>query len=322
MKGTVAVTGASGFVGQALVEQLLASGWGVRALVHRQKLPSSLHSETLQTVHGSLGDETALHALLAGVDAVVHVAGRVRGRTEEDFRQVNAAGVERLTRAALAESRPLRFILISSLAAREPGLSPYAASKREGEVLLTSLAKGSALSCAILRPPAVYGPGDEEMAPLFKAMAWGVAPILGAAGARASLIHVNDLASAILALLDSEATGTYEIHDGRPEGYSWDDIATTVEGVVGRGRGWRLRVPAALLRGWASANLFAARIFGYQPMLTPGKVNELRHPNWVCDNTEFSRATGWQPAVTLREGLPGILKRARPRTDEGISDVE
>ena len=322
MNGTVAVTGASGFVGQALVEQLLRSNWRVRALVHRQALPSSLNSDALETVHGSLGDEETLGRLLDGADAVVHVAGRVRGRTDQDFRPVNAGGVERLARAALAQARPLRFILISSLAAREPGLSPYAASKREGEVILDSLTRDSSVSTAILRPPAVYGPGDQELLPLFNTMAWGLAPIVGSAGARASLIHVSDLATAVLHLLDSDANGTYEIHDGQTDGYSWDEIAAIVEDVTGRGRGWRLRVPGRLLRGWASANLFAAKIFGYQPMLTPGKVNELRHPDWVCDNTEFCRATGWQPTITLRQGLPKLLKRARPRTHEGISNVE
>ena len=320
MTATVAVTGASGFVGQALVAQLLESGWRVRALVHRQSL--ALRHQALETVTGGLHDEDSLQQLLAGADAVVHAAGRVRGRTEQDFRPINADGAERIARIALTRPRPPRFILISSLAAREPGLSPYAASKREGEVRLASVAEGTALSWAVLRPPAVYGPGDRELLPLFNAMAWGLTPLLGPPDARASLLHVSDLAVAILSLLDSETRGTYEIHDGRSEGYSWEDIATIVEDVTGRGRGWRLRVPGTLLRGVAAANLLAARLFGYLPMLTPGKVNELRHPDWVCDNTAFSRATGWQPTITLRDGLPLLLKRARPRTDEGLSNVE
>jgi len=322
MTRTVAVTGASGFVGQALVAHLLDSGWRVRALIHRQGLAASITDDALETVNGGLDDDAALERLLSDADAVVHVAGRVRGRTEQDFLPVNATGVERLARIALAQPRPPRFILISSLAAREPRLSPYAASKREGEARLSSVADGSGMSYAILRPPAVYGPGDRELLPLFTTMARGVTPLLGSAGARASLLHVDDLATAVAHLLDSGAEGTYEIHDGRSNGYSWDDIASIVEKVTGRGRGWRLPVPGVLLRGLAAANLLGSRIFGYHPMLTPGKVNELRHPDWVCDNTAFSRATDWHPAISLRDGLPQLLKRARPRTDEGISNVE
>lgn len=320
MTGTVAVTGATGFVGQALVEHLLRSGWRVRALVHRRGLEAS-GTAMLETVSGGLEDGAALERLLAGADALVHVAGRVRGRGARDFRPVNADGVERLARLALDRPRPPRFVLISSLAAREPGLSHYAASKREGETRLADLAAGSSMRCAVLRPPAVYGPGDRELLPLFRTMARGIVPVPGPAGARASLLHVNDLAAAVGQLLESTAEGTYELHDGTPGGYSWDDIAATVAAVTGRRRGRRLPLPGALLRGLAGLNLAAATLLRYQPMLTPGKVNELRHPDWVCDNSALTRATGWRPAITLRDGLQALLAPARPHTNEGISNV-
>ncbi|BCO31249.1 short-chain dehydrogenase [Thiohalobacter sp. COW1] len=320
MTGTVAVTGATGFVGQAIVETLLRSGWRVRALVHRRGLDDTL-TGALETVSGGLGDEAALARLLEDVDAVVHVAGKVRGRGPRDFRPVNADGVERLARLALARPEPPRFILISSLAAREPGLSHYAASKREGESRLAGLAAGTAMHCAVLRPPAVYGPGDRELLPLFQTMARGLAPVLGRAGARASLLHVNDLAAAVAKLLASDAAGTYELHDGTPGGYSWEDIAAIVAAVAGRRPGRRLMVPGMLLRGLAGLNLAAATLLRYQPMLTPGKVRELRHPDWVCDNTALTRDTGWRPAIRLRDGLQPLLGSSGPRTNEGISNV-
>lgn len=320
MTGTVAVTGATGFVGQATVEHLLRSGWRVRVLVHRRGLETA-PTAMLETVHGGLDDSSALQHLLDGVDAVVHVAGRVRGRGADDFRPVNADGVERLARLAAARAQSPRFILISSLAAREPGLSHYAASKREGETRLSRVVEESSLRGAALRPPAVYGPGDQELLPLFRIMARGLAPVLGPADARASLLHVNDLAVAVERLLDSEAEGTYELHDGTPGGYSWDDIAATVAAVAGCRPGRRLPVPGALLRGLAGLNLATATLLRYQPMLTPGKVNELRHPDWVCDNTEFTRATGWRPAITLRDGLQPLFGPGRPQTSEGVSNV-
>ena len=129
----------------------------------------------------------------------------------------------------------------------------------------------------------------------------------GAAGARASLLHVDDLAQAAVKLLDSPAQGTYELHDGHDAGYSWEEIATIVEGAAGRGRGWRLKLPEGVLRSVATMNLLAARLFGYLPMMTPGKINELRHPDWVCDNTEITLATGWQPHISLQDGLSPLL---------------
>jgi nucleoside-diphosphate-sugar epimerase len=319
MTNPVAVTGAAGFVGQALVAQLLASGSPVRALVHRTKLP--LSHPALETVTGSLADDAALTSLMTGCAGVIHVAGLVRGRTESDFLPVNADAVARVARIAQATCATPRLVLISSLAAREPHLSPYAASKCAGEARLDTVANDTGLSCAVLRPPAIYGPGDRELLPLFRLMARGIATVPGAPDARASLLHVTDLARAAIALLDCEAQGTFELHDGDPDGYSWDEIADTVAHVAGRRRRWRVRIPGGLLRGTARANLVASRIFGYQPMLTPGKVNELRHPDWVCDNTALSRATGWQPTLSLQDGLPPLLGPGRQNLEESSPNV-
>lgn len=320
MTAPVAVTGATGFVGQELIAQLLAAGRPVRALVHHR--PLALRHPALETVAGGLDDAAALGRLIAGSGAVVHVAGRVRGRSAADFLPVNADGVARLARLARDAAGTPRMILISSLAARAPELSPYAASKRAGEARLAEIAADGVLSQAVLRPPAIYGPGDRELLPLFALMSRGVTLLPGVAGARVSLLHVGDLARAVVKLLDSGATGTYELHDGHRRGYSWDEIATIVEGVAGRRRGWRVPVPAGLLRAIAAANVTAAGVFGYSPMLTPGKVNELRHPDWVCDNGALSRATGWQPRLRLADGLAPLLERAaRPGTDKGTSNV-
>lgn len=305
MTDPVAVTGASGFVGRALIGQLLDAGRPVRALVHRQGV--GIAHPLLETVSGGLADRAALARFMDGAQSVVHVAGQVRGRDLADFMGVNADGVTHVAEAAnLAGLR--RVILISSLAARAPHLSPYAASKRAGEERLAQAATGASFTSAILRPPAIYGPEDRELVPLFQTMARGIVPLPGVTGARASLLHVDDLARAIVKLLDSAAEATYELDDGHGAGYSWDEIATIAERVAGRGRGWRVKLPGGVLRAVATGNLLASKLLGYSPMLTPGKVNELRHPDWVCDNTEISRDTGWQPLISLENGLSSILR--------------
>ncbi|PKM13444.1 MAG: epimerase [Gammaproteobacteria bacterium HGW-Gammaproteobacteria-3] len=306
MKGRVAVTGATGFVGIALLRHLVGAGWQIRALVHKRAIPADL-AACVEIVRGGLTDKKALLQLVKGADAVVHVAGKVRGRSAEDFHAINVQGVESLAEVASTQPIPPRFILISSLAAREPQLSHYAASKREGEFALAQVAADSTMACAVLRPPAVYGPGDLELKPLFDAMAAGFAPLLGVKKARSSVIHVDDLARAIGRLLEQpQVQGCFELHDGCALGYSWDDIADAVSSVTGR-RSIRVRVPAALLRTLARLNAFAAGVLNYQPMLSPGKVNELRHPDWCCDNRAFTEATGWQPEINLHEGLRRLL---------------
>ncbi|MBP6683489.1 MAG: hypothetical protein KA159_09235, partial [Halioglobus sp.] len=161
----------------------------------------------------------------------------------------------------------------------------------------------------ILRPPAVYGPGDQEMLPVFRAMARGIAPVPGNAGARISLVHVADLVAACLACLETAATRgqTLTPCDGRAGGYDWREMADLAATVWSRRvRLWQ--VPRWLLDGVAWINLRSARLTGRAPMLTPPKLRELRHRDWVTDNTAITRVTGWRPEIDLRRGLEQLRK--------------
>ena len=160
------------------------------------------------------------------------------------------------------------------------------------------------MSWAVLRPPPVYGPGDKEMLPLFRWMYRGIAPVLGPTDGRFSMLYVEDLAEAVVQWLACGSTrqGVFELHDGQPDGYRWNDLTNTMARLRG-GRVRQVRVSARLLALLAVINFMAARVAGYSPMLTPGKVRELRHPNWVCDNTSLSRETGWETAGYVLVGV-------------------
>lgn len=258
----------------------------------------------VQWVQGDLGDSHALAALVAGTDAVVHCAGAVRGARRSDFDRVNAEGAGRIAAAAARLAPAPRFLLLSSLAARMPELSDYAASKWRGECAVKAAAKD--MRWTILRPPAVFGPGDRELAPLFRCIARGFAPLPANAKGRFSLIHVDDLASAVLRWLAADAGygRTFELDDGRPGGYDWDSVLTLAGHALRRAsRVRQVAIPVPLLRVAAWANLGAARLLGYAPMLTPGKVREITHPDWVCDSHDFADAIGWQPTIGLESGL-------------------
>lgn len=302
MPRTVALTGATGFIGSTLARVLHQAGWEVRALVRPGTAANRLTNLRITRVTGSLEDVESLRSLVAGADAVVHCAGAVRGVTQSDFRRINVTGVERLVAAAGRQTPPPYFLLISSLAAREPQLSAYAASKRDGERALQDHA--GSMPWVVLRPPAVYGPGDREMLPLFRWMMHGIAFVTGAKRARFSLLYVDDLATAVARLLEQRDTqgATLELHDGRQHGYSWDDIVSTVR-ELRRSQVIRVRVPIVLLRVVAALNEGVARLFKLSPMLTLGKVRELSHPDWVTNNQAIHRATGWQPTVLFEEGL-------------------
>jgi nucleoside-diphosphate-sugar epimerase len=306
----VAVTGATGFIGRVLCARLRAAGYPVSALVRNPTLAADLAASGVTLVAGHLDDGGALRTLLDNCDVVIHLAGAVRGNSQQSFDHTNVRGTQNLLEALATRKELPSLLLISSLAAREPELSWYARSKYQAEQCLHH---GSAdLDWAIIRPPAVYGPGDKEMLPVFLWMARGIAPVPGDPAARISLIHVADLASAIIACLGLPRLQhrTFTLDDGTPGGYDWKEMAAIAGGVWQR-KVRLVRLPGPLLDVLARANLALSRALAYAPMLTPAKLRELRHPNWVVDNDEITAVTGWQPRVRLSKGLEELRDSLR-----------
>ena len=308
MIDTIAITGATGFVGAVLTRRLAATGRKIRALIR----PTSNHKRPVDIdvkwIEGDLGDSESLRRLVHGADAVVHCAGAVRGATRAQFNRVNVDGTACLVKSAVEQHPTPSFLLISSLAARESHLSPYAASKRAGEKVLVE--KSDKLFWTVLRPSAIYGPGDRELMPVFHWMKRGIAPILGSGNGRFSLLYVEDLAEAIVKWLDRKCNPgcIYELHDGQPGGYSWHDVIDTVAHLRQGNSVIAVKIPLVVAKLVSMLNLVTARAIGYAPMLTPGKVRELSHSNWVCDNTALNTAIGWIPKILLAEGLQRTLR--------------
>lgn len=303
LKLPIALTGATGFIGRELQRQLRAAGLPVRALVR----PASRHAAHLladvERRPVALDDERALAAALSDVGTVIYCAGAVRGAGPADFAGANIDGLRHLCRAAVHMPAPPHVLLISSLAATRPHLSDYARSKFEGEQVL----RASGLSWTILRPPAVYGPGDREMLPLFRAIRAGLALIVGPREQRLSLLHVEDLGRAVLACLTHReqcAGRIFEPDDERPNGHGWADIVSCARGALPV---LQLPVPRTLLNVIARINVVLSRLFHYAPMLTPGKVRELSEPSWLCDNSALRALTGWVPQVSLRAGIERLF---------------
>ncbi len=303
MPGLVALTGATGFIGREIQRSLVSNGYHVRALTRKPR------EDEISThwVLGDLNNKTALHQLVEGVDAVIHCAGSVRGSSLEEFVCTNVDGTSNLVQAAELQAIKPRFLLISSLAAREPELSWYAKSKQMAEQYVIDYAAKD--QWIIFRPTAVYGQGDKELKPVFNATRHGILPLVGEITNKISLLHVNDFVAAIQCWLAMSvpASGVYELDDGTTGGYSYESIATITQEVWGRSVRC-IKVPISLVRMVAQTNLILANLFRYSPMLTPKKVKELEHSNWLCDNSPLLKAMpDWKPKISLREALPQLF---------------
>jgi nucleoside-diphosphate-sugar epimerase len=206
-----------------------------------------------------------------------------------------------LAEAAL-QAGTRHFVLVSSLAARSPLLSAYAASKHAGEREV--LRRLGPAKPTILRPPVVYGPGDMETLPMFRAARHGIFPILGPPEARLSFIHVGDLAAAVAACLAApiQAGGVFEIDDGASNGHGWAEIGAALGAALGRVPR-AVQIPRRAVRLAAFAALILARLTGRPLMLRPDKVNELRHPDWVCRDSRLTQNTGWRAKHGLADGF-------------------
>jgi nucleoside-diphosphate-sugar epimerase len=286
----LAITGGTGFVGSHLIDTALESGHEVLALTRRPQAPRP----NLTWIEGSLSDRESLRRLIDTTDCVIHVAGVLKARDAAGFEEGNVAGTLAMLAAATAGGTN-RFIQVSSLAAREPQLSLYGSSKAKAE----SLVEGSGLDWVIVRPPAVYGPGDKETLDLFR-MARGGQIYMPPKG-RLSLIHVDDLVHLLIALAAPDAPSKLIIEpdDGRPTGWShreFGDALATAVGVPAR----TVSTPRFLLAIGSRLDTLLRRD---KAKLTPDRVAYFCHPDWVVSPDRKPPAGLWHPRVPTEQGL-------------------
>lgn len=297
----LAITGGTGFVGTALIDRAVKGGHHVRALTRREQPPR----EGVTWIAGSLDDARSLFALAEGADAAIHVAGVVNAPDAAGFTAGNVDGTRHMLDAARTAG-VRRFIHVSSIAAREPGLSNYCRSKAEAEALVLA----SDLDFTVVRPPAVYGPGDTEMRDLFRLAGKGLA--LLPPGGRLSIIEVSDLARLLLAL-GTSSTGigrTYEPDDGRPGGWSHKGFGRAIGQAMGRDHVLTLAMPRAVMRLAARGDRLFRR---GKAKLTMDRVGYLSHPDWVVSDANRPPPALWKPEVPTLAGLKRTAQWYRTR---------
>ena len=307
------ITGASGFIGSHLAEELLKRGYEVACIVRKTSDLKWLSGFDIKLINGDCADKDSLNNCVKGYDYVFHLAGLTKTNCKEDFYSVNTKGTENLIEAVVKNNSEVkRFVYLSSLSAFGPKVnanlpnekdnplpvSDYGKSKLRGEKAV--LGCSDRIPISILRPSAVYGPRDKELFLFFKLIKRGIMPYWG--DGQTSLVYVDDLINAIILSAEKEsAVGrTYFISDGIV--YSNNEIINEIASALNV-KVFMIKLPKPILLPIGFLSDGISKIMGKSTMVNSDKIKELMHTDWICDITKAKDDLCFQPRVGIKKGI-------------------
>jgi len=316
----VLVTGATGFVGSNLVEALLRRGYSVTCLVRSTSNTRALQKQPVRLVVGDITDPSAIRKAGHGVCTVYHMAGAIKAAGREQYFRVNQLGTRRLLET-MAEVNPTlnRFVHMSTLAAAGPSvngrphreeedshpISWYGESKLASEQEALTYAK--VFPVTILRPSAVYGPGDSETLLVYRMIKRGCLVTPGRLARRFSLIHVRDLSAAIIGAGEWDTPSGEIFFLSRPETYAWEDIGRAIARALGK-HYRQLLLPQWMAATAGHAGDLWALLTGRPATINSQKVKELLEPSWLCDSSKARAKLGFNPGIDLEGGIEQTVR--------------
>jgi len=303
------VTGATGFIGSHLCEELVRRGYKVTCLSRTSSNLKWIENLDIRLSKGDCTDSVSLLSLVEGADYIFHLAGLTKATCDDDFFCINAKGTENLIKAVSERNPGLkRFIYLSSLAAAGPSrdgtpvredahpepVSSYGRSKLEGEKAV--LRYKDFIPITILRPPAVYGPRDRDMLVMFKMIKKGVFFDLGKC--YYSLLYVDDLVRGIISCAENKkAEGkVYFLSDSKF--YTGEEIAMEICSALDV-KAVPLKVPKFAMYFFA----FIGEKINKQGIINRDRIKDFKHSHWICDPRKVKEEIGFIPKVGLKEGI-------------------
>lgn len=315
MPPKVLITGATGFIGSHLVEELLSLNWDVVCLVRKKSRTVYLERYPVTLRQIEVDDVSALDQAVFDREYIFHSAARIRSAPKEVYNRANVQFTRNLCRACLsARPRIKRFVYISSIAAAGPSTegkildessspeptSEYGRSKLRGEDAVREI--WDLIPCTIIRPPNVYGPRQQETELLIKLLQKRILPVLKSHAKNTTMIYVRDLVNGMIqaALSDSAAHNIYYLTDKNV--YSWREILFQMKKQV---LGKKIYLPL-------HENLIYAAAF-LTDMLRKTKLvnvyfgrkiwNSMVNTSWLFSSKKASQDFGFNPSYSLEKGL-------------------
>lgn len=316
----VLITGSNGFLGSHITRRMVADGHEVYSLVRRTSNLDRLEAVETNLIYGDIvaGPESLPDAVRE-MDYIFHTAAAIKAKSRDQFFSINVSGTLNLLQACLAANRSLkRFVLISSQAAGRPSrdgtpvkesdppqpVSDYGWSKMEAETAVRGYF--DRLPITIIRPPAIYGPGDESFLPVFKLLKKGISLGFGKEKVL-SLSYVEDIVDGALlaAMNDQAAAETFNI--APQQAYNWNDVQRQIAKIL-QVKPITLRIPKCISMLYAHISTISCRIKGSVPFTTPSKMREMLEPSWISDPAKAREILGYTAKHTLEQGLKKTIE--------------
>lgn len=318
----VAITGATGFVGSHIADELHRRGHRVRCLLRPSSNVRWIEGKPYERHLCSFDDTDSLKLAISGSDAVVHVAGVIAARSLAEFMDGNLGVTKRMLEATaqVAGSSFVRFLHVSSMAVCGPArsleepldedsplepITPYGISKKAAEEAVSAMS--STLPTTIVRPPAVYGERDEATLSFFRAVAAGIVPLIGFSPKWVSLVHVRDLARGIVDALESNATVGRTYFVSSDEFYTWKQIGMCTAAIM-RCRAIPVVIPHWVVLTIAAISGWIGHLRGRAPVLDFHKGRDLIQRYWICSTDRARNDFGYRQNVPLDEGIADTVE--------------
>jgi len=312
------VTGGTGFIGSHLVDKLLEDKniSSVKCLVRNRE--RWLKGKKYTRVNGNLHSISILHNAMKNVDIVYHLAGLVMARSQKEFDRANVEATENVIRVA-KKAGVKKIVVLSSLAAAGPAygaplvesdpmhpVSNYGKSKKKMEEMIHET-NFNDISITILRPPAVFGPREDQIYSFFKMMNYRICPMVGnGQKPEISLVYVADVIQGIYKAAKHETPGIHTYFISGPEIYNWNYIRKTTGKILGK-KNIPIHIKPNIVKKISSIIETSASVFGKYPVFNKEKANEMVY-DWTCSNKKAVEEIGYNPEYSLEEGISKTIQ--------------